>query len=77
VAAGASDAKDALKGGDLGWRGSDRLPPSFAEALQKISAGQVTPILQSPNGFHILKLIETRSGNAPVVITQTHARKRV
>jgi peptidyl-prolyl cis-trans isomerase SurA len=74
VAAGASDAKDALKGGDLGWRGSDRLPPSFAEALQKLSPGQHTPILQSPNGFHILKLVETRSGSTPVVITQTHAR---
>ena len=74
VAAGSSDAKDALKGGDLGWRGSDRLPPSFAEALQKLAAGQHTPILQSPNGFHILKLVETRSGSTPVVITQTHAR---
>ena len=74
VAAGSSDAKDALKGGDLGWRSSDRLPPSFAEAVQKLSAGQITPILQSPNGFHILKLIAVRTGNAPVLITQTHAR---
>ncbi len=74
VAAGSSDAKDALKGGDLGWRGSDRLPPSFNEALQNLTAGQTTPVLQSPNGFHILKLIAKRTGNAPVVITQIHAR---
>jgi peptidyl-prolyl cis-trans isomerase SurA len=74
VAAGVSDAKDALKGGDLGWRGTDRLPPSFADALQKLSAGQTTAIMQSPNGFHILKLLAKRVGSAPVVITQTHAR---
>ena len=30
--------------------------------------------MRSPNGFHILKLIEKRSGDAPVVITQIHTR---
>jgi len=74
VAAGYSDAKDALKGGDLGWRPSDRLPPQFAEELQQLQPGQITAVLRSPNGFHILKLVDKRSGNAPVVITQTHAR---
>ncbi len=74
VAAGSSDAKDALKGGDLGWRPGDRIPPLFANELQKLQPGQNTAILRSPSGFHILKLIEKRSGSAPVVITQTHAR---
>lgn len=74
VAAGYSDAKDALKGGDLGWRPSDRLPPLFASELQKMQPGQVTALLRSPNAFHILKLVERRNGSAPVVITQTHAR---
>ncbi len=74
VAAGSSDAKDALKGGDLGWRGVDRLPPLFLTELQKLQPGKITPLMRSPNGFHILKLIERRNGSAPVVITQTHAR---
>src|SRR5574340_686415 len=74
VAAGISDARDALKGGDLGWRPSDGLPPLFLGELQKLQAGQVSAVLRSPSGFHIIKLIEDRSGNAPVVITQTHAR---
>ncbi len=74
VAAGYSDAKDALKGGDLGWRPGDRLPPLFAGELQKLQPGQVTPVLRSPNGFHILKLVDRRSAGAPVVIAQTHAR---
>ena len=74
VAAGSSDAKDALQGGDLGWRASDRIPPLFLNELHNLQPGQITSVLRSPSGFHILKLIEKRSGNAPVVITQTHAR---
>lgn len=74
VAAGSSDAKDALNGGDLGWRPSDRIPPLFLSALQELQSGQTTEVLRSPSGFHILKLVDRRSGSAPVVITQTHAR---
>ena len=74
VAAGYSDAQDALKGGELGWRTTDRLPPIFAEALQKMKPGEVSEILRSPNGFHIIKLLDRRSKDTPVVITQTHAR---
>ncbi|MBI5429816.1 MAG: peptidylprolyl isomerase [Nitrosomonadales bacterium] len=74
VAASFSDAGDALKGGDLGWRASDRIPPLFMNELQTLKAGRTTEVLRSPSGFHILKLVEKRSGNAPVVITQTHAR---
>ena len=74
VAAGTSDANDALKGGDLGWRPTDRIPPLFLNELKTLKPGQNTAVLRSPSGFHILKLIDKRNGSAPVVITQTHAR---
>ena len=74
VAAGFSDAEDALKGGDLGWRKSDRIPPLFMNELQALEPGRTTGILRSPSGFHILKLVAKRSGTESVVITQTHAR---
>ncbi|MBI3221981.1 MAG: peptidylprolyl isomerase [Nitrosomonadales bacterium] len=73
VAAGVSDAKDALKGGDLGWRPGDRIPPLFMAELQHLKPGQNTPVLRSPSGFHIMRLIEKRSGGEPQVV-QTHAR---
>jgi len=74
VAAGFSDAPDALQQGNLGWRTPDRIPSIFLDALQQMQPGKVSPILSSPNGFHILKLVERRNKNAPVVITQTHVR---
>lgn len=74
VAAGYSDAQDALKGGELGWRPAERLPPLFTEPLLKLQPGEFTEILRSPNGFHIIKLQERRSKDSPVLITQTHAR---
>jgi len=74
VAAEFSDAKDAMQGGNLGMRPADRIPALFLEALQKMHTGEISPILRSPNGFHILKLIDKRSKDSAVVISQTHAR---
>jgi len=74
VAAGSSDAKDALKGGDLGWRSSDSIPSLFMSELHNLQPGQTTAVLRSPSGFHLLKLVEKRSSKAAVVITQTRAR---
>ena len=74
VAAGFSDAKDAMEGGNLGWRSADRTPAIFLEALKKMSPGETSSVFRSPNGFHILKLLEKRSKENPVVITQTQVR---
>ena len=77
LAASFSDAPDALAGGNMGWRPHDRLPEVFAEALKDLRPGEITPVLRSPAGFHVLKLIERRGGTAPLAsapVQQTHAR---
>lgn len=74
VAAAYSDAPEALQGGLIGWRTSDRLPGLFLEAVRPLQAGALTELLRSPNGFHILKLNERRGGQAPIVVQQTRAR---
>ncbi len=74
VAAGYSDAKDALQGGLLGWRPADRLPGLFSDTLAKMKPSEVSQLLRSPTGFHIVKLMDRRSADTPVFITQTHAR---
>jgi peptidyl-prolyl cis-trans isomerase SurA len=74
VSASYSDAPNALEGGNLGWKAADQLPALFLDALKNMQAGDITPALRSPNGFHILKLTSKRGGNSPLVIEQTHAR---
>ena len=75
IAAGYSDAPDALQGGALGWRTGERLPELFAEAVVNMNPGQVSEVLRSSAGFHVLKLIDRRGAAAPnVPITQTRAR---
>jgi peptidyl-prolyl cis-trans isomerase SurA len=74
VAAGYSDARDALQGGELGWRPTNQLPALFTEPLADMQPGELSPLLRSPSGFHIIKLLDRRSSDTPVFITQTHAR---
>lgn len=74
VSASFSDAPNALEGGSLGWKAATQLPSLFLDALKSMQAGEVTPVLRSPNGFHILKLTNKRGGNSPLVIEQTRAR---
>jgi peptidyl-prolyl cis-trans isomerase SurA len=74
VAAESSDAKNALTGGDLGWRTRDAIPQLFMDELQNLSAGKLSGVLRSPSGFHIVKLIDKRKTKSAAEITQTHAR---
>jgi peptidyl-prolyl cis-trans isomerase SurA len=74
VAAQYSDAPDALQGGNLGWRASGRLPTLFLETLDRLQPGDVSDILKSPNGFHVVKLLEKRGKAAAAGVQQTHVR---
>lgn len=74
AAASYSDAPDALQGGEMGWRQPGRLPGIFLQALNAMKVGQVSEVLRSPAGFHVIKLNDKRGNSTPVVVTQTHAR---
>ena len=68
-----SDSPQALDGGDLGWRGVGELPTLFASVVPRMSVGDISEIMRSPSGFHIIKLIDYRGAERHVVM-QTHAR---
>ena len=76
VAASYSDAPDGLSGGLMGARPLDRLPALYADAVKKLKPGEVSDILRSPAGFHIVKLIDQSGGAAKPVaaLKQTRAR---
>ena len=63
VAASYSDAPDGLTGGMMGTRPLDRLPALYGDAVKNMKPGEVSDILRSPAGFHIIKLID-KQGDA-------------
>ena len=75
IAASFSEAPDAMSGGMLEPRPADRLPTLYAEAIINLKPGELTSILRSPAGFHIVKLFD-RKGNSAIggPIRQTKAR---
>ncbi len=75
VAASYSEAPDALTGGSLGWRTAERLPALFADALANMRPGELSDVLRSPGGLHVLKLADRRGGiGAGQRLQQTRAR---
>lgn len=71
-----SDSPNALEGGDLGWRGLNEIPPSFAASIQQMQDGQVIGPIRGPSGFQLLQLVGKRTqavgGNK---VTQFSARQ--
>jgi len=53
-----------IKAQDLGMRTTDRLPTLFVEATQSLSAGQLANVVQSPAGFHVIKVLDKPSVKA-------------
>jgi len=76
VAAETSDAPDGISGGNIGWRERDRLPALYADAARDLKPGELSPVLRSASGLHIVKLVDKRGGAAagPQQLEQTHAR---
>lgn len=77
VAASYSDAPDGLTGGAMGTRPLDRLPSLYADAVKNLKPGEVSEVLRSPAGFHIVMLVSRAGDSASkrmVSLKQTRAR---
>jgi len=62
-----SDSGDADQGGYLGWRTAETLPDIFIDAIRVLDVDSYSEVLEGPNGFHILYLIDRRGGGRYVV----------
>jgi peptidyl-prolyl cis-trans isomerase D len=59
-----SDDPSAAKGGDLGWLTQGQLPPQLA-SIFTLEKGQVSDVIDTPSGFQIVKVEDTKAEKAP------------
>jgi len=67
-----SDDRNALEGGDLGWREANSIPPRFAELIQGLQPGQYTAPVRGPSGFQMVQLVNVRQ-SGPQTVTEYQA----
>jgi peptidyl-prolyl cis-trans isomerase C len=58
VARNVSEGPNAERGGDQGELAREDLPRSYAEAVFALDAGEVSPVLESPDGFRLFQVVE-------------------
>lgn len=60
------DAGTANNGGDLDWATPSSFPKPFSDAFINLKKGEVASApVQTPNGFHVIKLDDTRAAKLP------------
>ena len=51
----------ATKGGDLGWVNAGDTVPEFERAMDALKEKELSPVVQSPFGMHLIQVIERRT----------------
>jgi len=71
------DTTTARKGGLLGWTPRGRMDPAFEEALFKLTPGNISDIVSTPEGFHIIKVESFREGDVPLETAKPEIAERL
>lgn len=63
------DTNSAPKGGDLGYLGREQMLPDFARAAFALKPNEVSDVVKTPFGFHLIKLVDRKKGQ-PLTLEQ-------
>ena len=70
-----SNGTKSLEGGDLGWRSLAQMPSIFSDRVRSMEKNDISEVIRSASGFHIMLLDEIRGNELPEqIVTQYSAR---
>ena len=62
-----SEGPSASSGGDLGFFTKEQMVPQFSEAAFALAPGEISPVVQTQFGYHVIKVEDHRdAGTAPL-----------
>ena len=71
------DKLSASKGGDLGWVNPGDLVPRFEEAMNNLRPGEISPVVESRFGFHIIEVLDRRDYDSTDEFKRNQARELI
>ncbi len=70
-----SEDGSASRGGELGWVAPGNTVPEFERAMGELDPGEVSPVVQSPFGLHLIQVIERRTSGSTADRAKERARQ--
>ncbi len=71
------DPGSANQGGDLGWQGPETFVPEFQRALDVLEPEELSPVFQTPFGFHLAMVLDRRERDRTEEIQRNQARSAI
>lgn len=77
LAVAESDGRNALEGGELGWRTEQELPSLAAGAIPDLEVGEASDVLRSGSGFHIVSPLDRRGDDGGSNEVKQHSVRHI
>ncbi|HEY3178756.1 MAG TPA: peptidylprolyl isomerase [Casimicrobiaceae bacterium] len=70
-----SEDATSAKGGDLGWISPGDTVPDFERAMNKLAVNELSPVVRTPFGWHLIEVIERRKQDITLERRREQARR--